>query len=138
FDMELNLLTDDYVVSKAGIFKPQIPEFTIPQLPKEIDVLKQRAQELEVPLQVVEPLAYRRLNDVNLSLSGDHQLVNVGLAVSSYKSWLNTTRNWEKLLQNNIADNSLPEAFLRGLSCAHLSRRAQIFHDINLGLSDET
>nr|GEU31264.1 folylpolyglutamate synthase isoform X1 [Tanacetum cinerariifolium] len=121
---------------KAGIFKPQVPAFTVPQLPEAIDVLKQRAQELEVPLQVVEPLTYKRLNGVKLSLSGDHQLVNAGLAVSLCKSWLNTTRNWEKLFQNNIADNSLPEAFLRGLSTAHLSGRAQIFHDSNLGLSE--
>lgn len=29
----------------------------------------------------------------------------------------------------DIADDSLPEAFLRGLSTAHLSGRAQIVHD---------
>lgn len=117
--------------------EPQVPAFTVPQLPEAIDVLKQRAQELEVPLQVVEPLTYNRLNGVKLSLSGDHQLVNAGLAVSLCKSWLNTTRNWEKLFQNDIADDILPEAFLRGLSTAHLSGRAQIYHDSSLGSSNE-
>ncbi|GJY00799.1 RNA-directed DNA polymerase, eukaryota [Tanacetum coccineum] len=66
---------------------------------REIDVLKAEAQEIgSVPLQVVEPLAYRRLNDVNLSLSGrgiTPGFVNVGgLAVVSSllkKLGLNTT-----------------------------------------------
>lgn len=122
---------------KAGIFKPQVPAFTVPQLPEAIDVLKQRAQELEVSLQEVEPLTYKRLNGVKPSLSGDHQLVNAGLAVSLCKSWLNTTRNWEKLFQNDIADDTLPEAFLRGLSTAHLSGRAQIYYNSSLGSSNE-
>lgn len=55
---------------------------------------------MKVPLQVVAPLTYKRLNGVKLSLSGDHQLVNAGLAVSLCKSWLKTTRNWGKLFQN--------------------------------------
>ncbi|KVH94762.1 Folylpolyglutamate synthetase [Cynara cardunculus var. scolymus] len=106
---------------KAGIFKPQVPAFTVPQLPEAMDVLKQRAHELEVPLQVIAPLTYQRLNGVKLSLSGDHQLVNAGLAVSLCKSWLNTKGNWEKL----------------GLSTAHLSGRAQIVHDSYLGSSNQ-
>ncbi|KAI3806630.1 hypothetical protein L1987_22541 [Smallanthus sonchifolius] len=121
---------------KAGIFKPKVPAFTVPQLPEAMAVLKQRAHELEVPLQVVAPLTYKRLNGVKLSLSGDHQLVNAGLAVSLCKSWLNTKGKWEKLFKNDIADDSLPEAFLRGLSTAHLSGRAQIVHDFSLGLSN--
>ncbi|XP_024980813.1 folylpolyglutamate synthase [Cynara cardunculus var. scolymus] len=122
---------------KAGIFKPQVPAFTVPQLPEAMDVLKQRAHELEVPLQVIAPLTYQRLNGVKLSLSGDHQLVNAGLAVSLCKSWLNTKGNWEKLSQNDSADDTLPKAFLRGLSTAHLSGRAQIVHDSYLGSSNQ-
>ncbi|KAL8261616.1 hypothetical protein R6Q59_025665 [Mikania micrantha] len=122
---------------KAGIFKPKVPAFTVPQLPEAMVVLKQRAHELEVPLQVAAPLTYKKLNGVKLSLSGDHQLVNAGLAISLCKSWLNSTGKWEKLLKNDIADNSLPEAFLRGLSTAHLSGRAQIVHDFSLGLNNQ-
>ncbi|XP_071715570.1 folylpolyglutamate synthase [Rutidosis leptorrhynchoides] len=122
---------------KAGIFKPRVPAFTVAQLPEAMDTLKKRAQQLEVPLQVVAPITYKVLNAVKLSLSGDHQLVNAGLAVSLCKSWLSTTRNWENLFQNDIGDDSLPDAFLRGLSTAHLSGRAQIVHDSTLGLSNQ-
>ncbi|KAI7726266.1 hypothetical protein M8C21_008610, partial [Ambrosia artemisiifolia] len=120
---------------KAGIFKPKVPAFTVPQHPEAMAVLNQRARELEVPLQVVKPLTYERLNGVKLSLSGDHQLVNAALAVSLCKSWLNTKGEWEKLFKSGVADDSLPEAFLRGLSTAHLSGRAQIVHDVSLGLN---
>ncbi|KAJ0521361.1 putative tetrahydrofolate synthase [Helianthus annuus] len=123
-------------LQKAGIFKPKVPAFTVPQLPEAMAVLKQRAHELEVPLQVVTQLTYERLNGVKLSLSGDHQLVNAGLAVSLCKSWLNTKGEWERLFKRDIADDSLPEAFLRGLSTAHLSGRAQIVHDVSLGLNN--
>ncbi|MFS7892099.1 putative tetrahydrofolate synthase [Helianthus anomalus] len=145
-------------LQKAGIFKPKVPAFTVPQLPEAMAVLKQRAHELEVPLQVVTQLTYERLNGVKLSLSGDHQLVNAGLAVSLCKSWLNTKGEWEKLFKRvssngsykelktgqtrqklskcDIADDSLPDAFLRGLSTAHLSGRAQIVHDVSLGLNN--
>ncbi|XP_076904865.1 folylpolyglutamate synthase-like isoform X2 [Bidens hawaiensis] len=129
---------------KAGIFKPKVPAFTVPQLPEAMAVLKQRALELEVPLEVAKPLTYKRLNGVKLSLSGDHQLMNAGLAVSLCKSWLNTKGEWEKLFKHvssngskDIADDSLPEAFLRGLSTAHLSGRAQIVHDVSLGLNNK-
>ncbi|KAK1412983.1 hypothetical protein QVD17_34646 [Tagetes erecta] len=122
---------------KAGIFKPKVPAFTVPQLPEAMAVLKQRALELEVQLQVVAPLTYKRLNGVKLSLSGDHQLVNAGLAVSLCKSWLTSKGKWEDLLKNDVTDDNLPEAFLRGLSTAHLSGRAQVVHDYSLGLSDQ-
>ncbi|XP_076893171.1 folylpolyglutamate synthase-like [Bidens hawaiensis] len=121
---------------KAGIFKPKVPAFTVPQIPEAMAVLKQRALELEVPLEVVTPLTYKRLNGLKLSLSGDHQLMNAGLAVSLCKSWLNTKGEWEKLFKHDIADDSLPVAFLRGLSTAHLSGRAQIVHDVSLGLNN--
>ncbi|KAL7582490.1 hypothetical protein Lser_V15G42647 [Lactuca serriola] len=121
---------------KAGIFKPQVPAFTVPQLPEAMDVLNQRAHEVEAPLQIVAPLTYERLKGVKLSLSGDHQLANAGLAVSLCKSWLNTRGNWEKLFPN-VSYNSLPEAFLRGLSSAYLPGRAQIVHDSCLGINDQ-
>ncbi|KAI3507456.1 hypothetical protein L1887_22442 [Cichorium endivia] len=121
---------------KAGIFKPKVPAFTVPQLPEALNVLKQRAHELEVPLQEVAPLTYKSLNGMKLSLSGDHQLSNAGLAVSLCKSWLNSKGNWEKVFQN-VSCDSLPDAFLRGLSSAYLPGRAQIVHDSCLGLNNE-
>ncbi|XP_057487280.1 folylpolyglutamate synthase [Actinidia eriantha] len=114
---------------KAGIFKPHIPAFTAPQLSEAMDVLQDRAHEQMVPLEVAAPIDPQKLCGLQLSLSGDHQFINAGLAVSLCKTWLQRTGNWEKLLQNDSGENNLPEAFLRGLSTARLSGRAQIVHD---------
>ncbi|XAR68462.1 Tetrahydrofolate synthase [Bertholletia excelsa] len=114
---------------KAGIIKPEVPAFTTHQLLEAMDVLQGRARELMVPLKVVAPLDHEKLDGLKLGLSGDHQFVNAGLAVSLCKSWLRRTGNWEKLFQNDGLEDKLPVAFLRGLSRAHLSGRAQIFHD---------
>eukprot|EP00257_Ricinus_communis_P027638 XP_025015052.1 folylpolyglutamate synthase [Ricinus communis] len=124
---------------KAGIFKPQIPAFTVPQLSEAMDVLQGKAHELMVSLQVVTPLDYKKWEGLKLSLSGDHQFTNAGLAVSLCKCWLQRTGNWEKIFQNspvnfwNVQQNNqkadLPEAFRRGLATAHLSGRAQIVYD---------
>nr|TKR98834.1 hypothetical protein D5086_0000199180 [Populus alba] len=114
---------------KAGIFKHQIPAFTVLQVSEAMDVLQENARELMVPLKVVEPLDSKALNGLKLSLSGDHQFSNAGLAVSLCRSWLQRTGNCEKLFQKDNGEANLPEAFLRGLSTAHISGRAQIVHD---------
>ncbi|XP_056158749.1 folylpolyglutamate synthase isoform X2 [Syzygium oleosum] len=116
---------------KAGIFKPQIPAFTVPQLSEAMDALEETAGELKVPLQVAVPLDIQRWGRETLGLSGDHQFVNAGLAVSLCKCWLQRTGNWEKLLRKDeeAAGLELPPAFVRGLSTARLSGRAQIVHD---------
>ena len=54
----------------------------------------------QVPLNVATALNRKMLTDVELGLSGDHQLINAGLAVSLCKSWLQRTGNWEKLFKN--------------------------------------
>ncbi|KAL0404861.1 UNVERIFIED_CONTAM: Folylpolyglutamate synthase [Sesamum radiatum] len=82
-----------------------------------------------VPLEVVAPLDHRKLKGKRLSLSGDHQFTNAGLAVALCKSWLQTTGNWAKLFQHDDVKDDLPEAFVGGLSTARLSGRAQIVYD---------
>ncbi|GKV41649.1 hypothetical protein SLEP1_g49151 [Rubroshorea leprosula] len=114
---------------KAGIFKPQIPAFTVPQLSEAMEVLHERAHELKVPLTVAAPLHYEELEGLKLSLSGDHQLINAGLAISLCKSWLKRTGNFEKIFHDDCQGAKLPEAFRRGLSTAHLLGRAQVVHD---------
>ncbi|XP_065856142.1 folylpolyglutamate synthase isoform X2 [Euphorbia lathyris] len=114
---------------KAGIFKPQVPAYTVPQLSEAMDVLQEKAHKLMVPLKVVEPLDYRKMDGLKLSLSGDHQLSNAGLAVSLCKYWLQRTGNWEKLFQHENHEANLPEAFLRGLATARLSGRGQVIYD---------
>ncbi|XP_021282085.1 folylpolyglutamate synthase isoform X2 [Herrania umbratica] len=88
---------------KAGIFKPQIPAFTVPQLSEAMEVLQERAHEL--------------------------MLINAGLAVSLCKCWLQRTGNWEKIFHNDSQKSDIPEAFRRGLSTAYLSGRAEIVYD---------
>ncbi|KAL2923443.1 Folylpolyglutamate synthase [Bienertia sinuspersici] len=122
---------------KAGILKPNVPAFTVPQLPEAMGVIKGRAQQLKIPLDVVQPLSCRELHGLQLSLAGDHQFVNASLAVSLCKSWLQRTGNLEKLFSNDVREVDLPDAFLRGLSSAHLPGRAQIVHDV-ISKSSET
>ncbi|KAH9648953.1 Folylpolyglutamate synthase [Citrus sinensis] len=123
---------NDIAFHKAGIFKPQIPAFTVPQLSEAMSVLQDRALELMVPLEVAAPLDIEKLKGLELSLSGDHQLVNAGLAVSLSECWLRRTGNWEKVSHNDGQGADLPDAFVRGLSTAHLLGRAQIVYDISL------
>ncbi|XP_048321640.2 folylpolyglutamate synthase isoform X2 [Ziziphus jujuba] len=114
---------------KAGIFKPKIPAFTVSQSLEAMDVIQEIACQLMVPLEVAQPVDHKKLKGLELSLAGDHQFVNAGLAVSLCKCWLQRTGNWEKLLKNDILEADLPDAFLRGLSTAYISGRAQIVHD---------
>ncbi|KAM3280729.1 folylpolyglutamate synthase isoform X1 [Capsicum chacoense] len=114
---------------KAGILKPQIPAFSVPQLSEAMEVLQERANELMIPLEVVAPLTLEKLNGTRLSLSGDHQLSNAALAVSLCKSWLRGTGNWKRLFEDAYEEDGLPQQFLRGLSAARLSGRAQIVVD---------
>lgn len=46
------------------------------------------------------PLDYKRLNGIKLSLSGDHQFINAGLAISLCKCWLQVTGNWKNPSEN--------------------------------------
>ncbi|KAK6127301.1 hypothetical protein DH2020_038964 [Rehmannia glutinosa] len=134
---------------KAGIFKPQVPAFTVPQLSEAMDVLQEKADALKVtqlflrfgwlcPFGSCSPLDRKKLNGLQLSLSGDHQFTNAGLAVALCKSWLQTTGNWEKLFQHANLENNMPDAFLRGLSTARLSGRAQIVYDTSFTASDKS
>ncbi|XP_068662724.1 folylpolyglutamate synthase [Aristolochia californica] len=113
---------------KAGIFKPKVPAFTVPQLPEAMDTLKAVASELEIPLQVASPLDPNKLGGLKLGLAGDHQFINAGLAVALCRSWLQTTGH-TSIFKNANKETDLPEAFLRGLSTAILSGRAQVMYD---------
>ncbi|KAB2604437.1 folylpolyglutamate synthase [Pyrus ussuriensis x Pyrus communis] len=105
---------------KAGIFKPHVPAFVVPQLPEAMDVIHEVAEGLAVPLGVVPPLDCEKMDGFKLSLSGDHQSINAGLAVALSKCWLQRTGNWEKLFRK------------QEILEAHLSGRAQIVYDTSL------
>ncbi|XP_027367592.1 folylpolyglutamate synthase isoform X2 [Abrus precatorius] len=114
---------------KAGIFKPKVPAFTVPQPPEAMEVILERAKELMVPLEVTEPFDYKQIKGLKLRLSGNHQFYNAALAVSLSRCWLQRTGNWGEIFQNDFQDPNLPDEFIRGLSNAHFSGRAQIVYD---------
>ncbi|XP_078178957.1 DHFS-FPGS homolog C isoform X3 [Carex rostrata] len=129
--MEILGNTIDKIASqKAGIFKPHVPGFTVPQLPKAMLVLQETASRLMIPLEVASALNSKWLKGLKLGLDGDHQLINAGLAVALCKCWLERTGH-SSLASNVAMDKDLPEAFRRGLASATLSGRAQIVKDID-------
>ncbi|CAI7806917.1 unnamed protein product [Closterium sp. NIES-54] len=98
---------------KAGIFKAGVPAVTGPQEEEAMEVLRQRAAELQTPLEVAKPW-YEVAPGVLVGLAGKHQEVNASLAVSLCRQWairsgreeeaqavdqLSMQRTWEQLQQ---------------------------------------
>ncbi|CAN6973665.1 unnamed protein product [Brassica oleracea var. botrytis] len=112
---------------KAGIFKLGVPAFTVPQPDEAMRVLEEKASQLNVNLQVVQPLTARHLSGQKLGLDGEHQYLNAGLAVSLASTWLQQVGKLEvpSLTQKSI----LPEKFIRGLATASLQGRGQVVSD---------
>lgn len=112
---------------KAGIFKSGAPAFTVPQPEEAMTVLVHKASELDVNLQVADPLDPTLLSGLHLGLEGEHQYVNAGLAVALCSTWLQRTGHVGINYLNQ--NTSLPEEFIRGLAAASLQGRAQIVPD---------
>ncbi|KAL9402444.1 hypothetical protein Peur_006293 [Populus x canadensis] len=112
---------------KAGIFKDGIPAFTVPQPDEAMNVLEEKASELNVHLQVAEPLDAKLLNGLKLRLEGEHQYLNAGLAIALSFTWLQRTGHHE--FTHLEQASSLPEQFIKGLTTASLQGRAQIVTD---------
>ncbi|KAL5567603.1 hypothetical protein UlMin_024178 [Ulmus minor] len=112
---------------KAGIFKHRVPAFTVPQPDEAMQVLEQKASQLDVNLKVAPPLDANLLNGLKLGLEGEHQYVNAGLAVALCSTWLQRTGHVGFMHTEHM--NSLPEQFIRGLATANLQGRAQIVPD---------
>ncbi|XP_018458908.2 folylpolyglutamate synthase isoform X2 [Raphanus sativus] len=112
---------------KAGIFKLGVPAFTVPQPDEAMRVLEEKASELNVNLEVVQPLTARQLSGQKLGLDGDHQYLNARLAVSLASTWLHQIGKLEvpSLTQMSI----LPENIIKGLATASLQGRAQVVPD---------
>uniref|UniRef100_A0A7N0UVQ6 Folylpolyglutamate synthase n=1 Tax=Kalanchoe fedtschenkoi TaxID=63787 RepID=A0A7N0UVQ6_KALFE len=112
---------------KAGIFKLEVPAYTVPQPDEAMRVLEEKASRLNVPLKVAPPLDVNLLNGLQLGLVGEHQYLNAGLAIALCTTWLQETGH----LGINYLEqtSSLPEHFIRGLTTASLQGRAQIVPD---------
>lgn len=117
---------------KAGIFKKGVPAFTVPQPDEAMEVLREKASQLDVPLQVANPLDSNLLNGLHLGLVGDHQYVNAGLAIKLCSTWLQSTGHLEP--DSMDQNRALPHQFIKGLTTATLQGRAQIMPDPSLGI----
>ncbi|TYG65774.1 hypothetical protein ES288_D06G213600v1 [Gossypium darwinii] len=112
---------------KAGIFKHEIPAFTVPQPDEAMHVLEEKASKLNINLQVAHPLDANLLNGLKLALEGEHQYLNAGLAIALCSTWLQRTGH---PIINFNQTGPLPEPFIKGLTTASLQGRAQIVPDI--------
>ncbi|MCO5605615.1 hypothetical protein L7F22_059798 [Adiantum nelumboides] len=116
---------------KAGIFKPGIPAFTVTQQKEAMNVLQNKASELDIRLQVVSPLTKVLLNGSQLSMEGEHQLSNGALAVALCHCWAQRREDKKHLdiLAQAMSKGHLPEPYIRGLISAQLLGRAQQIDD---------
>ncbi|CAI5524028.1 unnamed protein product [Closterium sp. Naga37s-1] len=104
---------------KAGIFKAGVPAVTAPQEEEAMEVLRQRAAELQIPLKVARPW-HEVAPGVRVGLAGRHQQVNASLAVSLCRQWaIRSGREEEaRAVDEALANKTLPLAYIKGLGGA--------------------
>nr|GEV84584.1 folylpolyglutamate synthase isoform X8 [Tanacetum cinerariifolium] len=101
-----------------------VPAFTVSQPHEALQVLKDKASQLDVHLQVASQLDGNLLNGLHLGLAGEHQYVNAGLAIMLSSTWLQRTGHPE--FKSIDQASYLPEKFIKGLMTASLQSRAQV------------
>ncbi|UYV81920.1 FPGS [Cordylochernes scorpioides] len=76
---------------KAGIFKQNVPAFTVTQPEGAMSILQNRAYEINCPLYLTLPLeTYEWENNCNgLGVDGSVQSINASLAIHLARTWLN-------------------------------------------------
>ncbi|KAH9488786.1 hypothetical protein Btru_049989 [Bulinus truncatus] len=74
---------------KSGIFKRHCPALTAPQCDSAMQVILNRAKEMECPLYVVNPLSEEVMKEYDfcLSIAGDKQRHNAALAIQLFHIW---------------------------------------------------
>lgn len=121
---------------KAGIFKPGVPAFTVPQPDDALAALRDKAVAVGTPLAVVRPWgAYNGAEAVALGLAGEHQKLNAALAVALAATWEGVAGGAagggpaaaERAAE--VAAGRLPAVYAAGLSAASWPGRGQIVHD---------
>lgn len=111
---------------KAGIFKPNVPAFSVPQPADAMRVLHERAKERET--QLYEVPIHKSMDSINLGLQGHFQKLNASLAVSV------SAYHLDRLGYSGIPDpydpaSSLPPEYIRGLEVTHLGGRCDMRTD---------
>eukprot|EP00894_Picocystis_sp_ML_P004192 jgi/Pico_ML_1/54709/g583.t2 len=126
---------------KAGILKPGVPAYTVPQEKEAMEALQRVADAVQAPLHVAKPLeSYLRdpevgggsFHGVPIGLQGNHQRVNASLAVSLCHAWeerngtstASATRRCQLL-----AAGVLPREYEEGLRQASWPGRSQVVQE---------
>ncbi|KAI1315207.1 Folylpolyglutamate synthetase [Mortierella claussenii] len=108
--------------NKGGIFKQGVPAVTSEQPEEGLSVLKSRSVELGASLQVIPAFTSEGLGGVTVGLAGKHQVANAALASAICRTWIERVLG-EKV---EVSGNSVPKAFVKGLSSARWPGRGQI------------
>ncbi|RDW81880.1 folylpolyglutamate synthase-1 [Coleophoma cylindrospora] len=106
---------------KSGIFKEGCPAYTVEQLPEAMLMIKKRAAEKNVPLQIVR--SHPDIETAPLGLAGDFQKINANLAVAVAAEHLRTMGYLE--IPCDIMAGPLPLKFLNGLKDASWPGRCE-------------
>ncbi|KAL4436660.1 hypothetical protein ABPG75_003799 [Micractinium tetrahymenae] len=122
---------------KAGIFKPGVPAFTVPQPEDALGALRDKAAAVGAPLAVVRPWeGYAGAQGVALGLAGEHQKLNAALALALAGTWEGLAGGAagggaaaaERAAE--VAAGRLPAVYAAGLAAASWPGRGQIVHDV--------
>ncbi|XP_077353793.1 folylpolyglutamate synthase, mitochondrial [Festucalex cinctus] len=98
---------------KGGIFKPGVPAFTVKQPEEAMDVLRDRAKEINCPLWVCPDFEDYQANcgPLKLGLAGQHQRSNASLALQLSHTWLQRRcQPDEKFLSTGVETSVIREA----------------------------
>ena len=111
---------DSIAWHKAGIFKPNVPAFTVPQPEPAMEVLHARAQERQTKLCVVQQ--HPAVEQIQLGLQGDFQKLNASLAIALSAAHLQRL-GYTGVPDPTSHDKTLPDEFVVGLEKARLGGR---------------
>lgn len=111
---------------KAGIFKEDVPAFSVPQPETALQVLHDRAKERHTGLHVVQQ--HTALDNRKLGLQGDFQKINASLAIAV------SAQHLQRLGYSGLPDptdhtSQLPQEFVTGLESARLGGRCDMRPD---------
>lgn len=116
---------------KAGIFKEDVPAYSVPQPENAEKVLRERANERKASLHFVPTHPALEGDSIKLGLQGAFQKTNASLAVAV------SAQHLQRLGYNSIPDpldpnHALPDEFVTGLEAARLGGRCEIRPDHQL------
>lgn len=111
---------------KSGIFKEDVPAFTVPQSDGAMKVLQQRAEERKTSLQLVRE--HHAIETLQLGLQGDFQRTNASLAIAISAHHLQRL-GFSGLPSPADPASTLPAEFITGLEQVYLGGRCEVRPD---------